>query len=168
MTSDPEKSRAFYGQLFGWTAEEAGEEYGGYISFFKDGCPSRAACETMVSPVCLICGPCTWSRTTRRRRVLLAAMEVMKLGGLAAITDAGQAAIGAWQPGLHQGFGILGEPGAPTRWTTPIAALATIVNLGGSIIMPAEDTPFGRSPQAADPTGARFKLAGSSPRRAGC
>src|SRR3989442_14178330 len=39
FTSDPEKSRAFYGRLFGWTSEEAGEEYGGYINFFKDGLP---------------------------------------------------------------------------------------------------------------------------------
>jgi len=37
FTSDPDKSRAFYGQLFDWTAEEAGEEYGGYINFHKDG-----------------------------------------------------------------------------------------------------------------------------------
>jgi uncharacterized protein len=39
MTSDPHKSRAFYGQLFGWTSEEAGEEYGGYITFSRTGCP---------------------------------------------------------------------------------------------------------------------------------
>ena len=28
-------------------------------------------------------------------------------------TDAGGAVIGAWQPGLHEGFGIVAEPGAP-------------------------------------------------------
>src|SRR2546425_13314967 len=39
FTSDPDKSRAFYGQLFGWTSEDAGEEYGGYINFRKDGVP---------------------------------------------------------------------------------------------------------------------------------
>ena len=38
-TSDPDKSKAFYGELFGWTAEDAGEEYGGYINFSKDGLP---------------------------------------------------------------------------------------------------------------------------------
>src|SRR5438552_7262514 len=37
FTSDTNKSRTFYGELFGWTAEEAGEEFGGYITFFKDG-----------------------------------------------------------------------------------------------------------------------------------
>ena len=42
-TSDPDRSIAFYGDLFGWTAESAGEEYGGYINFAKDGQPSPGA-----------------------------------------------------------------------------------------------------------------------------
>lgn len=36
LTSDPDRTRAFYGQLFGWTSEEAGDDYGGYINFAKD------------------------------------------------------------------------------------------------------------------------------------
>ena len=36
-TSDPDKSRAFYGELLGWTSEDAGEEFGHYINFAKDG-----------------------------------------------------------------------------------------------------------------------------------
>src|SRR5205085_7701390 len=39
FTSDPDKSRSFYEQLFGWTSEGAGEEYGGYVNFRKDGIP---------------------------------------------------------------------------------------------------------------------------------
>jgi predicted enzyme related to lactoylglutathione lyase len=38
------------------------------------------------------------------------------------------------------------------------ASLATIVDLGGSVVTPAEDTPYGRLAAAADPTGALFKL----------
>ena len=38
------------------------------------------------------------------------------------------------------------------------ATLAAVEKLGGSIVMPAEDTPYGRLAEAADPTGARFKL----------
>ena len=37
-------------------------------------------------------------------------------------------------------------------------ALARIVDLGGTVVQPAEDTPYGRLAQAADPTGALFKL----------
>src|SRR6185312_10611745 len=29
MSADPDKSAAFYGELFGWTAESTGDEYGG-------------------------------------------------------------------------------------------------------------------------------------------
>src|SRR3954449_13256516 len=37
FTSDPDKSRTFYGELFGWASEEPREEFGGYINFTKDG-----------------------------------------------------------------------------------------------------------------------------------
>ena len=40
------------------------------------------------------------------------------------------------------------------------ATLAKIVELGGTVVMPAWDTPYGRLAEAADPTGARFKLIG--------
>ena len=54
--------------------------------------------------------------------------------------------------------------GVPAQWSIYFgvgdadAALAKIVELGGTITQPAEDTPYGRLAQAADPTGALFKL----------
>src|SRR5262245_56114225 len=33
MTSDTERSRAFYARLLGWEAEEPGSEFGGYFNF---------------------------------------------------------------------------------------------------------------------------------------
>jgi predicted enzyme related to lactoylglutathione lyase len=38
------------------------------------------------------------------------------------------------------------------------AALVKVVDLGGAIVMAAEDTPYGRLAQVADPTGALFKF----------
>jgi hypothetical protein len=38
------------------------------------------------------------------------------------------------------------------------AALERIAELGGSVLQPAQDTPYGRLAQAADPTGAAFRL----------
>lgn len=35
FSSDTEAATAFYTELFGWTAESAGEEYGGYITMSK-------------------------------------------------------------------------------------------------------------------------------------
>jgi predicted enzyme related to lactoylglutathione lyase len=154
-------------------------------------------------------------------------MDVADLGSMAVVADPSGAAIGIWQPGRHQGFGVVGEPGSPswfelhTRdyqasvsfyqevfgWDTHVlsdtpefryttlghgeqalagimdaasflpdgvpahwsvyfgvedtdAALAQIVDLGGSVTRIAEDTPYGRLAAAIDPTGAQFKLVG--------
>ena len=37
MSSDPEKSKAFYGALLGWEAEAPNPEFGGYTNLTKDG-----------------------------------------------------------------------------------------------------------------------------------
>ena len=56
--------------------------------------------------------------------------------------------------------------GVPARWSVYFrvadtdATLARIVELGGTVVQPAEDTPYGKLAQAADPTGALFKLVG--------
>jgi predicted enzyme related to lactoylglutathione lyase len=235
FTSEPDKSRAFYERLFGWTSEDAGEEYGGYINFLKDGIPVAGCMRNDGQSG----SPDLWSvylatddakatadaAAANGGQVLVPPMDVMELGTMVLMTDVGQAAIGAWQPGLHKGFGILGEPGTPSwfelftrdydasvrfyrevfKWDAHVAgdtpefryttlgegdtvmagimdataflpeavpahwsvyfgvddtdaALAQIVDLGGAIVVPAEDTPYGRLAQAADPTGARFKL----------
>lgn len=236
MTSDPGRSRAFYCQLFGWTAEEPAEEFGGYFNFRKDGI--RVAGCMASRPDSGV--PDVWSvylatddaektlaaaTTVDGARIHVEAMAVGDQGTMAFLADPGGAGIGLWQPGLHQGFGVLDEVGTPSwfelhtrdyqdavdfyrevfgwdthvlsdtaqfRYTTlrhgeswlagimdasdllPVgvpahwsvyfgvedteAALATIVDLGGSILMAAKDTPYGRLAAAADPTGARFKL----------
>ena len=234
MTSDTQRSRAFYGELFGWTAEEPAEQFGGYFNFRKDGV-RIAGCMPSQRPEM----PDVWSvylatddakvtvdaAAAHGGQVLVAAMDVAELGSMAVVSDPGGATIGIWQPGLHQGFGILSETGAPswfelhTRdylgsvafyrevfgWDTHVlsdtpefrytilqhgqselagimdaasilpdgvpahwsvyfgaddtdAALARTVELGGSIVTAALDTPYGRLATAADPTGAQFKL----------
>jgi predicted enzyme related to lactoylglutathione lyase len=238
-TSDPDRSRAFYGELFGWTSEEAGPEYGGYINFLKDGIPVAGAMRNDGTTGT----PDIWSiylasddakatvdaAAEHGGQVELAAMDVGELGTMAFVIDAGQARIGVWQPGIHKGFGILGEPGTPGwfelhtrdydatvefyrqvfKWDTHVAGdspefryttlgegegqlagimdatgflpdgvpaqwsiyfrvddtdatLTKIVDLGGSIVSAAEDTPYGRLAAAADPTGSLFKLVAGS------
>jgi predicted enzyme related to lactoylglutathione lyase len=135
-------------------------------------------------------------------------MDVGELGTMAMVADPGGAAIGIWQPGLHRGFGILGEPGSPAwfelltrdyeasvefyrqvfKWDTHVAEdtpeiryttlgegesqLAGVMDASAflpegvpaqwsiyfGVVRPAEDTPYGRLAEAADPTGAHFKL----------
>jgi predicted enzyme related to lactoylglutathione lyase len=234
FTSDPERAQAFYNDLFGWTCETAGPEYGGYFNFSKDGVQVAGGMRNDGDAG----APDRWSvylatddasatvdaAVAQGSAVIVPAMAVMELGTMAVVTDPGGDPIGMWQPGLHKGFGVLGEPGTPTwfelhsrnydaavqfytevfkqdarpmsdvpefRYTTlndgeeqlggimdasmfPADApsgwsiyfgtentdksLARIVDLGGKVVLPAEDTPYGRLAQASDPTGSLFKL----------
>lgn len=235
FTSDPDTTQDFYRQLFGWTCESAGEEYGGYFNFSKDGQRVAGGMGNDGSAG----APDGWSvylATDDAQQVADAAganggtvvmppMQVMALGTMVILGDPGGAVIGGWQPGEHKGFTVWGEPGTPgwfelhTRdydktvdfyrsvfgWETHVAGdspdfryttlgegenqqagimdasaflpegvpahwsiyfatddtdatLARVVELGGSVVEPAEDTPYGRLAQAADATGVRFKL----------
>ena len=117
FSSDPDQSRAFYSELFGWKAEEPNPEFGGYWKFFKDGVQIAGGMRNDGSTG----APDVWSvylATRRRRRdrragdrdgaqVIVPAMPVADLGTMAVVTDPGGAAIGMWQPGLHKGFGVV-------------------------------------------------------------
>jgi uncharacterized protein len=56
--------------------------------------------------------------------------------------------------------------GVPAGWTVYFGAedvdatVAKVVELGGTVVAPAEDTPYGRMASVADPTGARFSIGG--------
>jgi uncharacterized protein len=236
MTSDTERARAFYTQLFGWTAEEPAEEFGGYFNFRKDGqrvagCMARQPGMEQVPDLWSVYLATDDARKTADAaaanggQIIVQPMAVADLGTMAVVTDSGGASVGIWQPGRHPGFTVLAEPGAPSwfqlnardykasvsfyrdvfRWNTHAvsdtpefryttqkhgddllagiadasgflpegvpahwtvyfwvadadAALAKIVELGGSVVRPAEDTPYGRLAIAADPTGAQFSL----------
>jgi predicted enzyme related to lactoylglutathione lyase len=239
MSSDTDRTRAFYGELFGWESQEPDDDLGGYFNFTKDGLfvagGMRNSGESGM--------PDLWSvhlavedaaatldvAVAHGAQVVVPAMQVQDLGTMAAVLDAGQAAIGMWQPGRHTGFQVWDEPGTPgwfelhTRdydatvafyrdvfgWDTHAVsdtpefryttlgegdeqlagimdasgflpegvpahwsvyfrventddALRRTEELGGSVVMPAEDTPYGRLAQASDATGALFKFVGNS------
>lgn len=235
MTSDPAASRQFYGEVFGWTAEEPNEELGGYFNFRKDGvriaggmASQPGAPVTDVWSVYLASDDAQKTLDTavgEGGQLHVPAMQVQDLGTMAFLADPGGAGIGVWQPGTHQGFGLVDEPGTPSwfevhtrdydavvafyravfgwetrvesdtqdfRYTTlqygdqPLAGVmdATnflapdapscwsvywavssadetarrIVDLGGSLVHPPHDSPYGRLVAAADSTGATFKL----------
>ena len=238
MTSDLEGASEFYRQVFGWTADTPDENLGGYFNFYRDGvmvagCFRRQeGMEGMpdVWSVYLATGDAEKTAevaTANGAQLFMPPMKVEDFGTMAVMMDPGGAAVGTWQPGTHQGFGVLGEPNSPSwfelhtrdydnavtfyrtvfgwdtftqgdspefRYTTmknpegegdlagvmdatnhlpegvpnhwavyfgvadTDAALARIVELGGSVVQPAEDTPYGRLAVAADPTGAQFRL----------
>ena len=235
MTSDPERSSAFYSALFGWVAEEGAPEYGGYRQYTRDGIPvGGVMASTPGSGV-----PDAWSvylatddaekvaelTTSRGGQVYAPPMAVGELGTMAVLAAPDGAAVGAWQPGTFTGTGVVEEPGAPSwfelhtrdhagavayyreafgwhaetvsdtdefrytvltdgsrqyagimdataflpegvpaHWSVYFGAsdvdavVARAVELGGSVVEAAQDTPYGRLATLADPTGAVFKL----------
>ncbi len=127
MTADQEGSRAFYGELFGWTSEDPNEEFGGYLKFLKDGrliagCMRNDPTQGMPDGM-----PDVWSvylavadaeATVKAAEaagggVFAPAMAITDLGSMAVVTDPGGAVIGMWQPGTHKGFTELAEPSTP-------------------------------------------------------
>jgi uncharacterized protein len=123
LTSDPDQTKAFYAELFGWTIDEAGPDYGGYFSFVKDGSLVAGAMGNSAESglpdgwtVYLAVEDAKASAEAADRaggQVVMPAMEVKELGSMAVVADAGHAGIGLWQPGLHKGFQLIGEAGAP-------------------------------------------------------
>lgn len=128
MSSDVEKSKAFYGALFGWTAEEPNPEFGGYTNLRKDDeqvAGLMAAQEDGAADVWSVYLAVDDAEKTievakvNGAQVFAEAMPVGDLGTMGVIADAGGAMIGMWQPGEHRG-GLVGTEGAPCHfelWT---------------------------------------------------
>ncbi len=237
ITSDVEKSVAFYTQLFGWTSQDTPPDFGGYQYFEKDG-KAVGGCMRNDPQWNAPDGWSIYLRSDDVRATAAAAaanggatimepMDVAQNGSFVVLRDAGGAAISAWQPGTEAGFGVLQEENTPVHfelhtrdydesvefyravfgwdpqvlmdtpqfryttyadqtnpragimdasaflpddvpphWSVYIAvadvdaSLARVVDLGGSVVAPAEDTPYGRLASAADPTGGVIKLRG--------
>jgi predicted enzyme related to lactoylglutathione lyase len=239
-TSDPEKAKAFYGGLFGWSAFDTGDDYGNYNILSKG---DAGIAGMMLKGEDMQGMPDSWTvylatedaaatATTAKAaggQVMLDAMDVGDLGVMAIVVDPSGAAFGLWQPKEHKGYELFGEHGAPawhelltrdfeaatafyrkmlgveiadmpfgegeggpsyrtinvggeqyagimdasegilpegvpSSWNTYFgvddtdAAVAKAIELGGSVMAPAADTPFGRFALLADPTGAVFAI----------
>ncbi len=212
FSSDTDKAEEFYGQLFGWTAESAGEEYGGYINFAKDG-QLVAGCMRSDGTAGM---PDQWSvylATTDAEAtaeavqahggsVVVAPMQVMDKGTMAMFepgapgwfelhtrdyaktvqfyrdafgwdthvaSDTDDFRYTTLGEGENQQAGIMDIAGFPAEefpvgWSIYFVAhdadatIAKAVELGGAVVRPAEDSPFGRLATLSDPTGAQFKI----------
>jgi hypothetical protein len=125
-TSDLERAKQFYGNVFGWTFESAGPEYGGYVNAFSGGHPVAGLMTNdpqWNSPD----GWTTYLHTADIRATLATAieagavtcvqpvepMEVKDKGWMAMLVDPTGAFFGLWQPIEHRGFEVFGEACAP-------------------------------------------------------
>jgi uncharacterized protein len=120
-TPDVEGAKRFYSELFGWTAEAAGDpsEAGGYEQFYVGG--RRVA---GVGPVMGEGQPTYWTTyfatddadaLSERVRgaggnVLVEPMDVMDAGRMAIYAHPAGGMFGAWQAGTHRGAELVNEP----------------------------------------------------------
>lgn len=123
-TSDVEGTRAFYSQLFGWEAQEASPEFGGYFMFTRNGMPIAGAMGDMGNAP----PSNTWSvylasddiaKTVEAAQaggaqIISPAMEVADLGIQAILLDPTGAHLGTWQARTFPGFSVLNEHAAPS------------------------------------------------------
>lgn len=233
LSSDADAAQRFYGELFGWTAESAGPEYGGYINFSNG--EARVAGLMGITPEM---GPLpdAWSiylasddtqatldaAVANGGGVMMPATEIPQIGVMAYATDPGGAAVGVFQATGDMAFGYdlqtVGAPGwfelhtkdydrtvdfytntfgwdthvmsdtpefrytnlgagddqkagvmdaaaflppdVPSHWSVYFrvadidAAVTTTTKLGGTVVQPPEDTPYGKLATVADPNGA--------------
>ncbi len=122
-TSDPDRSRAFYEDIFGWTSESA-PEFGGYINFATDGVPVAGGMghgdqEGLPEAWSIYLASADIDATLAEvapagGTVEMPAMDVMDLGRMGFVIDPGGARVGVWQPGVHKGFGVLDEVNSPS------------------------------------------------------
>jgi uncharacterized protein len=124
FTSDVDRSRTFYGELFGWKSTDAGEEFGHYINFTKDdvavagamandgsnGTPDMWTVYLATTDVAAT----TAAAVEHGGQPIVEPMPIADLGHMAVLADAGGAAIGAWQGGTFNGFGVVNETNAPS------------------------------------------------------
>jgi predicted enzyme related to lactoylglutathione lyase len=132
---DPGAAAAFYGALFGWECPEGPPEMGGYRVCLLRGLPV-AGIGPKMSP-----GPSAWTTyvnvadadetagqvTAAGGHVLSPPMDVMTFGRMGVFADVTGAVFAVWQPGEHQGAGVVNEPGAfawPELITTDVDAAA--------------------------------------------
>lgn len=122
-TPDVAAAADFYGALLGWTAVAPGpdEQTGGYRIFQLRGAPVAGA-----APIMTEGHPPSWTTyisvddadavaaraTAAGATTLVAPMDVMTAGRMAAFVDPTGAAVAIWQPRDHVGAGIVNDPGA--------------------------------------------------------
>lgn len=122
-SSDLERAQDFYGSIFGWTLESAGEQYGGYVNAAKNGKPVAGLMANNPDWN----APDGWTTYFRTKDVqatvadakaaggsgCLDPMEVPEKGWMAMGMDAAGGVYGLWQPTGHHGFEVIGEHGTP-------------------------------------------------------
>jgi predicted enzyme related to lactoylglutathione lyase len=118
---DVQAAARFYGQLFGWQAQDMGEQMGHYTMFTYNG-KTVAAATPQMSPDASGSWWSTYIATanaeeTARKvaeaggQTIMAPMAVMDQGTFAVFMDPTGAYFGVWQPAAMKGAELVNQPG---------------------------------------------------------
>ncbi len=114
-------SNAFYGTLFGWEADDQGEDMGHYTLMRKNGKTVAGNMQVMsegqpsawVTYVSVEDADATVERAQKAgATVFVGPMDVSDIGRMAVFADPEGAAIGVWQPKTFKGAELANEAGA--------------------------------------------------------
>lgn len=119
-TPDLAASVSFYTALFGWEAEDQGEEAGHYTMMELGKVPVAGA-----GPIFIEGQPSAWTTyvsvadadqtvatvKSAGGTVFVEPMDVMDAGRMAVFADPTGAVCAVWQPRAHRGAGLVNEPG---------------------------------------------------------
>lgn len=118
---DPGAAADFYAGLFGWSVADQGPEAGGYrMAFLHDRPVAGIGPQQQpdIAPYWTTYVSVTDIDATAKAvreaggQVFVEPMDVLDAGRMAVFADSGGAQFAAWQPRLHQGAGVVNEPGA--------------------------------------------------------
>jgi hypothetical protein len=120
-SKDVEASNSFYGALFGWDADDQGEEMGHYTLMRKGGKTVAGNMQVMtegqpsawVSYISVDDADATVDLAKKAGgMVFVEPMDVADIGRMAVFADPTGAAIGVWQPKTFKGAELANETGA--------------------------------------------------------
>ncbi|GAA2083188.1 VOC family protein [Kitasatospora saccharophila] len=119
--ADPEGAKAFYGEVLGWTFDEAASEFGGYTRALKDGravaavVPPAPGQERHSAWVLYLATADAAAAAERVRAaggsVPLEPVKVGDSGTMAIARDPAGVVFGLWQADAHRGFELRDAPG---------------------------------------------------------
>jgi predicted enzyme related to lactoylglutathione lyase len=122
-SADTSRAAEFYGALFGWTASEGRPEYGGYVTFSKDGTmiagmmpnhPGSGFPDAWGTFFAVADSAATVAAVEENGgRVLVEPMTVDVQGTMAVLLDSTGTTFQTWQPDQNTGIGLSREHGAP-------------------------------------------------------
>ncbi|NNN20656.1 MAG: VOC family protein [Acidimicrobiales bacterium] len=123
-TSDVERSRSFYSQVFGWVAQDPSPEFGGYFMFTKNGTPiaggmgdmgDMKANNTWKSYLSVTDISQTLELVKANGGTTMGEADVIaNLGTQCVILDPNGATTGIWQADTFPGFVQINEHGTPS------------------------------------------------------